>query len=191
VEDVQNALELFAPMLSQEDNYRRMWTRQVIDIAKANDMSPSSAWTSPDFKNAYYNNVREAQEQLLKWNKDRNPFSSQVHHYSRDNIEEYWKLLPLHILTIHFERNNVYDEIYRPYATLCLERFRSFIVEQITPMIKTPEEFRQYSRDMTIKKLQDCYCLCKEYPGIEFGPMEDNRRGGEIYGHWIKKNSAL
>lgn len=187
-EDVQNALELFAPMLSPEDNYRRTWTRQVIDIAKANDITPSSAWTSPDFKDTYYNSVREAQEQLMKWNQNRNPFSSQVHHYSRDNIEEYWKLLPLHILTINFERTNIYDSIYRPYSTMCLERFRSFIVEEIADMIKTPEEFREHSRDMSIKKLQDCYRLCKEYPGIEFGLTEDNRRGGEIYSHWICRN---
>ncbi len=191
VEDVQNALELFAPMLSREDNYRRTWTRELIDIAKVNDLSPNSAWTSPDFKNAYYNRIREGQEQLIKWNKDRNPFSTHVHQYSRDNIEEYWKLLPVHLLTINFERDNIYDNIYRPYATMCLERFRSFIVEEIAHMIKRPEEFRQHSRDMSLKKLQDCYRLCKEYPGVEFGLMEDNRRGGEIYSHWIKKNSAL
>jgi hypothetical protein len=185
LEDVQNALELFAPMLSQEDNYRRTWTRELIDIAEGNKLSPSAAWTSPDFKDPYYNGVRQAQEQLMKWNKDRNPFSGQIHNYSKDNIEEYWKLLPLHILTIDFERNNVYDNIYKPYSTLCLERFRSFIIEHIIPMIKNPEEFRQYSSDFSIKKLQECYRLCKEYPGIEFGLIEDNRRGGEIYGHWI------
>lgn len=185
IEDVQNALELFAPMLSREDNYRRMWTRELTDIAIANNMSPSSAWTSPDFKDAYYDRIREGQEQLTKWNKNRNPFSSQSHNYSRDNIEEYWKLLPLNILTIDFERNNVYDNIYKAYSTLCLERFRSFIIEQIIPIIKRPEEFREYSRDMSIKKLQQCYRLSKEYPGIEFGLIEDNRRGGEIYSHWI------
>jgi len=191
VEDFQNTLELFAPILSPEDNWRRQWTKELIEIAKANDLSPGSAWASPDFKDAYYDRVREGQEQLMKWNKDRNPVSSQVFNYSRDNIEEYWKLLPLHILTVDFERTNIYDNRFRDYATLCIERFRSFIVEHMISMIKTPDEFRVYASDMSIKKLQDCYRLCKEYPGIEFGPMEDNRRGGNIYGHWIKKNSAL
>lgn len=184
-ENFQNSLELFAPMLSPEDNYRRKWTREVIYIAKANGMSPNSAWASPDFKDVYYDRIREGQEQLMKWNQNRNPFSSESHNYSRGNIEEYWNLLPLHILTVDFERTNIYDETPRKYTTMCLERFRSFIVEQIVPMIKTPDEFKQYSRDMSIKKLQECYLLCKKYPGIEFGLMEDNRRGGEIYGHWI------
>jgi hypothetical protein len=189
VEDVQNALELFAPILSREDNYRRTWTKELIEIAKINDLSPSSAWTSPDFKEAYYDRIREGQEQLMKWNENRNPFSSQSHHYSKDNIEEYWKLLPLNILTVNIERNNIYDNIYKPYSTMCIERFRSFIVEHIIPMIKTSDEFRENSRDMTIKTLQDCYRLCKEYPGIKFGRMEDNRRGGKIYAHWISRKN--
>jgi hypothetical protein len=191
VEDFQNCMELFAPMLSPEDNWRRQWTKEMIDIAKANNLSPGSAWASPDFKDAYYDRVRASQEQLMKWNKDRNPVSSQVFNYSKDNLEEYWKLLPLHILTVDFERTNIYDNRFRDYSTMCIERFRSFIVEHMISMIKTPDEFRVYARDMSIKNLQDCYRLCKEYPGIEFGPMEDNRRGGNIYGHWIKKNSAL
>lgn len=185
VEDFQNTLELFAPMLSREDNYRRTWTKELIDIAEGNKISPGAVWSSPDFKDSYYDMVRASQEQLIQWNKNRNPVSSQD--YSRDNIEEYWKLLPLHILTVDFERTSTFGN----YATMCIERFRSFIIEHMIPMIKTPDEFRVYSKDMSIRQLQDCYRLCKEYPGIEFGPMEDNRRGGKIYGHWIKKNSAL
>jgi hypothetical protein len=185
VEDVQNALELFAPILSPEDNYRRTWTRELIEIAKVNELSPSSAWTSPDFKDTYYDRIREGQEQLMKWNKNRNPFSNKSQDYSKDNIEEYWKLLPLNILTVDIERTNIYDNIYKPYSTMCIERFRSFIVEQIVPMIKTTDDFRYYARYMSIKKLQECYRLCKEFPGIEFGLIEDNRRGGKVYGHWI------
>jgi hypothetical protein len=185
VEDFQNSLELFAPMLSREDNYLRTWTAELVDIARVNELSPSSAWASPDFKHEHYNQIRANQEQLMKWNKDRNPVSTQVSGFSRDNIEEYWKLLPLHILTVEFQRTNIYNESFRNYATMCLERFRSFIIEHMIYMIKTPDEFRQYSRDMSIKEIQDCYSICKEYPGIEFGPIEDNRRGGEIYSHWI------
>lgn len=185
VEDFQNSLELFAPMLSQEDNYRRSWTRELINIANGNKISPSAVWTSPDFKEPYYNLVRASQEQLMKWNKGRNPVSSEVYNYSSETIEEYWKLLPLHILTVNFGRTNIHDNAYREYATACSERFKTFIIEHTLPMIKNQEEFRLYSRTMSMKKLQDCYRLCKEYPGIEFGPMEDNRRGGNIYGHWI------
>jgi len=190
-ENFQNSLELFGPMLSPEDNWRRIWTKEVIDIAKANDLSPGSTWSSPDLKDIYYNKVRENQERLMEWNKNRNPASSQIFNYSKDNIEEYWKLLPLHILCVDFERKNLYDELHRKYTRLCIERFRSFIIEHTLCMIKTPDEFRVYTMDLSIQKLQEYYRLCKEYPGIEFGLIEDNRTGGKIYGHWIKKNSAL
>lgn len=185
VEDFQNSIELFAPILSYQDNYLRTWSSEIVDIARLDNLSPSAVWSSPDFTGNYYDGIKARQEQLMKWNKDRNPLSMQIHKYSKDNIEEYWKLLPLHILTVDFERTNRLNESFRNYATMCNERFRSFIVEHITPMIKTSDEFRQYTRDMPISKLQECYQLCKEYPGIEFGLMEDNRRGGEIYGHWI------
>jgi hypothetical protein len=71
---------------------------------------------------------------------------------------------------------------------MCIERFRSFITEHTVPMIKRSDEFREYAKDMSIQKLQECYRLCKEYPGIEFGLIEDNRRGDKIYGHWICRN---
>lgn len=184
-EDFQNCMELFAPMLSRGDNYLRTWTAEIVDIARVDGLSPSAAWTSPDFKGDYYNGIRVRQEQLMKWNKNRNPVSS--YEYSKDNIEEYWKLLPLHILTVNFERTNCINESFRNYATMCIERFRSFIIEQIIPMIKTPDEFREYSRNVSINKLQECYRLCKEYPGIEFSSMKDNRTGKEVYSHFIKK----
>ena len=187
-ENFQNSLELFAPMLSPEDNWRRVWTKELIDLAKGNDLSPGSTWTSPDLKDPYYKDIRVNQERLMEWNKNRNPVSSQLWNYSKDNIEEYWKLLPVHILCVDFERTSVYDEMPRKYSTMCIERFRSFITEHTVPMIKRHDEFREHAKDMSIQKLQECYRLCKEYPGIEFGLIEDNRRGDKIYGHWICRN---
>ena len=189
-EDFQNSMELFAPMLSPEDNLRRTWTAEMLELAKANDLTPGSTWTSPDFKDPYYDGIRVRQERLMEWNKNRNPVKSDMWNYSKDNIEEYWSLLPLHILTVNFEKVNVLDDSFREYAILCKERFKEFMIKHTLPMIKTPEEFRIYAIDMPIKKIQECYRLCKGYPGIEFGPMKDNRTGKDIYGHWIK-NSAL
>ena len=184
-ENFQNSLELFAPILSYQDNYLRTWTQEIVDIARVDGLSPSGVWSCPGFNGNYYDGIKVRQEQLMKWNKDRNPLAMQVHKYSKDNIEEYWKLLPIHILTVNFERTNSYNENFRNYATMCNERFRSFIIEHTVHMIKTPDEFRVYARDMSINKIQECYRLCKEYPGIEFGPMKDNRTGKDVYGHWI------
>jgi hypothetical protein len=184
-DDFQNSLELFAPMLSKEDAYLRIWTAEFIEIARVNNLSPNAAWTSPDLKITYYNGVRERQERLMEWNKNRNPVWS--YSYSMDNIEEYWKLLPVHILTVNFERINVLNDSFRRYATMNIERFKSFMLEHISPMLKKPDEFSSYAKDMSIRTIQDCYRLCKDYPDIEFGPMKDNRTGKNVYGHWIKK----
>lgn len=189
IEDFQNSMELFAPMLSYQDNYLRTWTQEIVDIARVDRLSPSAVWVSPGFKGNYYDGVKERQEQLIKWNKDRNPLAMQVHKYSKDNIEEYWKLLPLHILTVNFEKTNSYNEGFRNYATMCLERFRSFIIEHTITILKKPDNFRFCTRDMSIRKLQECYRLCKEYPDIDFGLMEDNRTGKEVYGHWICRST--
>jgi hypothetical protein len=188
VEDFQNSMELFAPILSYQDNYLRTWTQEIVDIARVDRLSPSGVWSCPEFKGNYYDGLKARQEQLVKWNKDRNPLSMQLDKYSKDNIEEYWKLLPIHILTVNFERTNSYNENFRNYATLSNERFKLFIIEHTVSMIKTPDEFRVYAKDMSIKKIQDCYRLCKEYPGIEFGPMKDNRTGKDVYGHWISRS---
>ena len=191
VEDFQNCMELFAPVLSHEDNHLRTWTSEIVDIARADGLSPSAVWTSPDFNGVYYDGVKLRQEELMKWNKDRNPVFTEIDRYSMDTIEEYWKRLPLHILTVNFERTNILNESFRKYATICHERFRSFIIEEILSMIKTPDEFREHSKSMSIRQIQEHYRLCKEYPNIEFGFMKDNRNGKNIYGHWIKKNNAL
>jgi hypothetical protein len=192
-EDYQNSLELFAPLLSQADNYKRIWTKEFIELADGNKLTPSSAWQSPDLKDPYYNGVRQRQLQLMEWNKNRNPVATQVWKYSKDNLEEYWKLLPIHILTVNFERTNVYGNDFKEYATLNLERFKTFMIDLIIPYIQNKAEFLEFAETQKIKSLQEIYRLCKEYPDIEFGYIDDNRSGKREYAHWLssKKNSAL
>jgi hypothetical protein len=192
-EDYQNTLELFAPLLSQTDNYRRVWTREFIELADGNKLTPGSAWQSPDLKHPYYDGVRERQLQLIDWNKNRNPVKDQIWKYSKDNIEEYWKLLPLHIITVNFERSNIYGNEFREYATMNLERFKVFLIDMIMPYIQNKVEFLEFAETQHIKDLQEIFRLCKEYPGIQFGYIDDNRSGKREYAHWITsvKNSAL
>lgn len=192
-EDYQNSLELFAPLLSQVDNYKRMWTKEFIELADGNKLTPSSAWQSPDLKDPYYDGVRQRQLQLMEWNKNRNPIGSQVWKYSKDNLEEYWKLLPIHILTVNFERTNICGNDFREYATMNLERFKTFLIDLIMPYMQNKAEFLEFADTQRIKNLQDIYRLCKEYPDIQFGYIDDNRSGKREYAHWLnsKKNSAL
>jgi len=185
VEDFQNTLELFAPMLSTEDEYRRKWCDSMIQLAHGNEISPHAAWTSQDFKNPYYDIVRTAQENLNRWNKDRNPVGHRSYMYSRDNIEEYWSLLPEHILTVRMERTSMYYDILQGYITLTMERYRSFLLTLVDPFIANKSEFSSYIRNEPLSKVQEIYGLCKEFQGLQFGTYHDMRRNTDTYGHWI------
>uniref|UniRef100_A0A6C0DJJ7 Uncharacterized protein n=1 Tax=viral metagenome TaxID=1070528 RepID=A0A6C0DJJ7_9ZZZZ len=185
-EDYHNTLELFAPILSKEDNHKRHWTREILELAKENNITPGEAWASPDFKHSYYDTIRHKQFQLIEWNKERNPVKSEIWKYSESNIEEYWKLLPLHILTVNFERMNVINDSYKIYVNMNSDRFRSFILECIIPYLDNIEELREYSKTSSIHELQKIYKLCKEYPGIKFAYMVDTRTGKNVYSHWIE-----
>ena len=187
-EDFQNTLELFAPMLSTEDGYRRKWCDSMIQLANGNQISPHAAWTSQDFKHPYYDTVRTSQENLNRWNKDRNPVGHNYHMYSRDNIEEYWSLLPEHILTVRMERTSMYYDILQPYITLTMERYRSFLLTLVDPYITNKGEFRAYIRNEPLSKVQEIYGWCKEFPGLQFGTYHDMRRDRDTYGHWISFN---
>jgi len=191
IEDVQNALELFAPVLSQEDNLRRMWTEDMIQLAKDNKLSLGETWSSPDLKDPYYDRIRYNQEEMTRWNKDRNPISSQVCNYSEENLYEYWSKLPLCILTVNFEKANVMKTKTKEYLALYIQRFKTFINKQLMNLIKNTDDLMEFYRTEEFYKIQEVYSVCKEYPDVQFGYITDNRRGGRTYGYWIEKNSAL
>lgn len=191
-EDYQNTLELFAPLLSPEDNYKRIWTSEFIELANGNQLTPNSAWVSPDLKHPYYDGIRDRQIRLMEWNKNRNPIASEGWKYSEKTIEDYWRQLPIHILTVNFERS-LYDKSLAYYIDTYGERFREFITELTVPLVDTKTALREYSKINKINKIQKIYRFCKEYPSIHFGYIKDNRYSHSVYdySHWITKNNAL
>lgn len=191
IEDAQNALELFAPVLSDEDSLRRKWTEEMIQLAKDNKLSPGESWSSPDLKDPYYDRIRSNQEELLRYNKDRNPVSSQIWRYSEENLYEYWSKLPLHILTVNFEKADIMKNKTKEYLAFNIQRFKTFIYGEVMKHVKNTEDLNEYFRTEEFYKIQERYSLCKEYPGVQFGYITDNRTEGRTYGYWIEKNSAL
>lgn len=191
LEDVQNALELFAPVLSSEDSLKRKWTEEMIQLAKDNRLSVGETWSSPDLKDPYYDRIRSKQEELVRFNKDRNPISSQVCKYSEENLYGYWSKLPLHILTVNFEKADVMKMKTKEHLALYIQRFKTFIYNEVMKFVKNTEDFKEYFSTEEFYKIQEIYSLCKEYPGVQFGYITDNRREGRTYGYWIEKNSAL
>jgi len=175
VEDFQNMLELFAPILSEDDNYRRTWTAEIMKLAKMDKIPPSAVWTSPDFQHPFYNRIREDQDRLFKWNENRNPYSPYTYLYSSENIEEYWSNLPMKILITNIDRVPL-----KKYS-MFYERFKKFLIQ------KTGHNIEELS------VLQKIYEL-SFVEGIEFGDYLDTRKNIVVFGHWIskaRKNSAV
>lgn len=190
-EDVQNALELFAPVLSGEDDERRTWTEEMLQLAKDNRLTVGETWSSPDIKDPYYDHIRSRQEDKIRWNKDRNPIWFDVRKYSEETLNEYWSRLPLYILTVNFEKADIMKMKTKEYLAFNIQRFKTFIYNEVMKLVKNTDDLREYFRTEEFYKIQELYSLCKEYPGVQFGYITDNRTGGRTYGYWIEKNSAL
>lgn len=98
-EELYNALELFAPVLTPELNEKRHWTDEIVEQAKYNDLSPAHTWASPDLKHPYYDGIRERQTKFLNCQKNRNPIFHQARGFDAERFTEYWDQLPTPILT--------------------------------------------------------------------------------------------
>lgn len=99
-EEFLNILELFAPVIPDHLNYRRMWTAELLQIAEANQLIPSFAWSSPDLVQPLYNGVRERQAAFFEsqLRVARGTHSSR-YNYSAETMEAYWATLSTAILT--------------------------------------------------------------------------------------------
>ena len=90
-------------------------------------------------------------------------------------------------MTVNFNRNSC--ESLKEYGITFGQRFKEFLLKETLKMASNIEE---YVNSKEIHVLQEIYELSKEYPGIQFGFIQDNRQDKIIFGHWItKKNSAL
>jgi len=190
-EDFLNTLELFAPILNAEDRERRQWTEKLIQLGKDNDIPTSFAWSSPDFKHSYYDDVRVEQERFNEFRKTRNPIATYASTYSADTIEDYWVRLPLNILTVNYERA-ASSESVKGYITEMGDRFREFLLNLAESYLDDANKgiFRDYLKYQSIHKIQTFYELCATIPGIQFGYHIDTRKNEVVFGHWIKNNAS-
>jgi len=185
-EEFYNALELFAPVLPHELLSLRQWTPELIQLAKDNQLTPSSTWTSPDLKDAYYDGVRERQTRFMEQKAKRSPLFNSVIQYSADTLEEYWSKLPVHVLTVNLktawnwqrEQTNggAFSEPYRV-------RFAKYLKGRLRQYSDTAEYLaNEYdSLENEIYGLQRCLSLVETFrdplPGLEWhvGYFVDHR----------------
>jgi len=130
-EELLNALEVFAPILPDTLKARRIWTSQVLELAKDNRLSPSDLWHSPDLTPLYYSSVINGQKQFREDQKRRSPMW-----WPREGgitLEEYWKTLPVKLiisslrLAVGYPYCDETMEAIRPY----MARFSAFLDEVI------------------------------------------------------------
>ena len=96
-EDYYRVLETFAPVLSAEWKDRRNWSREVLELAARDSLSPGMVWTDDVVKtHPHYAYVLEAQKRFVSEGRKRNP---QWPHVSA-SLEEHWDSLPLSTLSM-------------------------------------------------------------------------------------------
>jgi len=129
-EEYYNTLELFAPILSDEMKQQRIWSRELISLAKDNDLSPSAAWSSPDIKHPFYEPVIQRQTKFMRNQMKRNPSFNYMYNYNSDNFEEYLDTLPSTILTANID----YAIRYNPSLKVSpeyIERFYTYLKKRV------------------------------------------------------------
>jgi len=156
-EELQNALELFAPVLPADLAVRRRWTAEMIQLAKDNKLSPSSAWTSPDLLHPFYDGVRERQDRFMKYQLERSPLFNKTFLYTADNLEDYWSKLPVRIITVNTETawnwEGASGEFLEPYKT----RFIGYLRERLSTYRDfadyVPQVFDSFEEELRVYQL--------------------------------------
>jgi hypothetical protein len=139
-EELQDALELFAPVLPHDLAARRRWTAEMIRLAKDNQLSPSSAWSSRDLLHPFYDGVRERQDRFMKRQLERSPLFNKLHDYTADNLEDYWSKLPVRILTVNLTTAWNWEGACGEF----LESHRSRFVSYLRERLSTYPDFAEY-----------------------------------------------
>jgi hypothetical protein len=101
--ELQDAMEIFAPILPEEVAVKRQWTTEMIELAKGNNLDVHQTWGSRDMVGPYYDPIRERQAHYLNGQKARHPYLQIARSVDPDKLEEYWTTLPIDTLTVNLQ----------------------------------------------------------------------------------------
>jgi len=192
--DYTNALELFAPILPCELKAERRYTPQMVQLAKDNNMPVDFAWTSPDIKHAYYDDIRRGQANYAAHRARLNPNHLTLYNFSEANLEEYWSGLAPEILTFNYKRLSSYSptlvSIIEPY----MDRFKAYLTAKVEWEVDDREELKEQA--LCFEKIQKLYTLsryARKFSGFSqhISSYHDLRyeSGPLVYGMWLTKVS--
>ena len=190
--DYTNALEVFSPILPYKLNCERRYSPLMVELAKNNDLEVDFAWTSPDLKHPYYDNIRASQAAYTKHRQALNPNHLVFNKFNEKNLEEYWSQLACEVLTFNYTCATHYnpdlDKIIQPY----MDRFKAFLVSRLERQVDSVEEFQEQA--LSIEQIQKLYKLSQyalNFRGFSthFANYRDLRYNGGpmVYGMWLTK----
>jgi hypothetical protein len=190
--DYVNALEAFSPILPYKLFCERRYCPLMVELAKDNSLEVDFAWTSPDLKQPYYDNIRESQAAYTKYRQALNPNHLVFNKFNEKNLEEYWSDLAPDVLTFNYRRaihhNPDLEQIIEPY----MDRFKAFLVWRLERKVDSVEEFRE--QGLTIEDIQRLYKLsqyARDFKGfsVHFANYRDLRYTGgpTVYGMWLTR----
>jgi len=190
--DYVNALEVFAPILPYDLRCERRYTPQMVQLAKDNNLCVDFAWTSPDLKHTYYDDIRKGQTNYAAYRARLNPNHNDIYKFSEKTLEEYWSDLAPEVLTFNYKRALLHrpaiEQIIEPY----MERFKAYLTAKVEWEVDSKEEFKEQA--LSFERIQKLYSISRYARNFtEFSPhistYHDLRyNGGPIaYGLWVTK----
>jgi hypothetical protein len=101
--ELQDIMEIFAPVLPDDIALKRKWTSEMIELAKNNCLDVHQTWGSRDMHTDYYKEMRARQEKYLNDQKERFPLLQTARTVPISQLEKYWAQLPLNTLQVDFQ----------------------------------------------------------------------------------------
>ena len=125
-ESLRHALELFAPIISDGLNERRLWTKELIDLAKENRLGIAETWTSPELE-TYYPIIKAEQRQFRINQEHRYPELLCARHYKSEELEAYWTRLPVAVLCVNLTKAFSWESTPSDWLEPYKQRFLDFL----------------------------------------------------------------
>jgi hypothetical protein len=132
------SIEMFVPALPDSLKPRRLWTKEMLQLAADNNMPVEVAWVSPDLYGIEYNDIRAGQNIYNAERSSRFPHQF-VHTFNDENIslEEHWNKLVPYIFETDYTRafslDNIDQSWLEPVKPQLVTYLYNKIVASLTP----------------------------------------------------------
>ena len=190
-EEVQNTLEIFAPVLNYKLKPFRHWTKEILDLAKSNDLTPAATWSSPDLKIPYYESLIRRQNRFIERQMARNPNFNNTYKYKADNFEEYLSALPVSTLMANITYASQWDKTLVEIDPVYINQFYEYLRKRVMTdgRLSFDDSIADCKEDSQtlLKYLEQATEVTAAGLKATIGPYIDLRRMERTYGLVVSK----